>query len=1077
MKLFKRIAAFCLALSIGFSLMACGGPGNESTTAATDPGSSTTAAPSVSGTYSISLLTEGGMALEGVGIYIYEDATKQELVWFAKTDDKGEISFTAPAKEGYVAFLDKVPEGYDVQECYALTGEKTSIVLGTKLVSGGLEGINLKLGDVMYDLSVTDTQGNTWQISQLLQEKKAVVLNFWFLSCTPCKMEFPHLQKAYEEYGDEVAVLALNPVDTDAEAVAKYAQELGLTMPVGLCDPAIQSALQMNAYPTTVVIDRYGIISLIHEGSIPSTNNFKDIMAHYAAEDYQQEIVTDVNSLFVSGPDAEDDVVINNPTEVGGVTSFQLTVRPGETVYCDVYRVFDMYLTIKSENAELTVKGKTYKPSKGQIGMTINAPDTFTPVAIALKNTGTEIETYTIKLNAKSGSLNNPKKMTLGEFNVSISSGKQEGVYYRYTAEADGYLVVHCTSATAGVPYGFTLYNLKTYANRNLEADGQRDADGNPMVRIKVSKGQKVQFNPSALPDDSGNYPGIKLTFFAELVSGEDDGGEEEVAKTVYAVTVTDEERNPVSGVSVYIALPDGKTQTLTTNEKGVAAAKLEPGTYKATVKIPTGYAAKTTELTLTEQIPVQSVKLDTVVTEKADYTVQVVDEAGKGISGVLVSVGSSFAQTDANGSVTFTLIKGSYTAAIGLPDGYTAENLSHDFGEGTSLTVVLKKAETNPDQPPVETIAYTVKVTDYFGKSMSNVTVSFLRDGSVVGMQSVDANGTAVIQLEKGTYSAALAFASGDYHYDTDIQLTEEAPSVTVKATKKLGDSYMELYVGDAYALELGATYVDGMQTNVVNYFTFTPQTSGIYKFTTSDPSAVISYWGGNTAYIQEQTNATDYKDNAFTREVREENLGGDATVFILGVTGAKECVISITRIADIVLTDEEKAEWIDFEGKYTPAEGYVYKLNESGKQTYIDITGATAANTPVLGDDGNYHLGSKNGPVLYVNLGPNGYHYINFYQMMGNEQAGGARFSCVFYEGDKFIKKEMYNNCLKAYTQAVDAEGLGLYPLNDDLIYMIKNGGAQLGWWDKENLNYLFEDLPINTDIAWMFNVCYFA
>ena len=55
------------------------------------------------------------------------------------------------------------------------------------------------------------------------------------------------------------------------------------------------------------------------------------------------------------------------------------------------------------------------------------------------------------------------------------------------------------------------------------------------------------------------------------------------------------------------------------------------------------------------------------------------------------------------------------------------------------------------------------------------------------------------------------------------------------------------------------------------------------------------------------------------------------------------------------------------------------------------------------------------------------------------------------------------------------------GLYPLTDDLMYIIQQNGDHQGWWDPEGANYLFKDangnkdLSINIDIAWLFMCVY--
>ena len=1064
MKLLKRTTALCLALCVCFTLFGCMRTGDDpNTTKPSDNGGSTT--------HTVQVKTDSGTVLEGVGIYVYEDTSKQELLWFAKTDAEGKITFDAPVADGYAAFLENVPQGYEVAQQYLLTGTDTVITLNTQLLSGDLDGVNLKLGDVMYDLQITDINGNTYQISELLKLKKAVMLNFWFISCTPCKMEFPYMQQAYEDYKNDVEVLLLDPADTDVDAIKAFIEEMKLTMPAAVCDKDLEKALNILSCPTTIVIDRNGIISFVHSGTITSAQTFRDIFAYFTAEDYQAGVVTDLEQIPVSDPNAAEDE-IKNPTEVGGLKSFQLTVKPGETVYCDVYRVFNAYMTINSKNAQLKIDNKTYKPDDGKISVLVSAKDTFTPLSIALTNTGTEIETFTINMNSKSGTVDNPKKMILGEFSVSIPAGEQEGIYYRYTAEKDGELVLQCLSATKGQDYDYTLYNLNPYANRNLAADAQLDADGNTVVAVKVKKGQKIQFSCSALPRDDGTYPAIKMTFLAKHTDGKGDE-DEDAKKILYAVTVTDENRKPVPGVNVYIQTPDG-VQNLTGNDKGLAYIKLLPAQYKATVKVPVGYAAQTTEFTLTQENPNVALKLDTIAFDTRTYTVAVVDEKGAALKDVLVTVGNSYALTDAEGKAVFDIEAGDYLAVIGLPDGYTADTIAYEFDANGNAKIVLTK--TDSTQPPENAGAYQVEIKDADGKPVTTAVVTFYQDGNPVGAAQTNSSGIAQKLLTKGEYTIGLAFASGSYLYDTtSVLFTDESLSAQVTVVKKVTKYTEEYYFGLTYFLSEGTQYVENLQNNVVNFFSFTPDRSGWYEVTVDNGKIMLL--GSNTIFVNSEADGKTFTQDTIELEVREDNLG-DALQFIIGLYGTSDATVSIKRTGDIVLTEEEKAEWILWSGTQAPAAGTTFRPSESGTLTFIDLSGTTDANKPVKGNDGYYHLGSKTGPILYVSLGKSFRYQLDIRTMMGlNPPIGGTQFNAVFYEGETFIKKETYNECMKAYCEAVDINGDGVYPLNDDLIYMIQNVGRQKQWWDATSPNFVFDTVTnLNTEIAWMFNVCYY-
>lgn len=149
----------------------------------------------------------------------------------------------------------------------------------------GLGSKSLKLGSQMPDFTIVDTEGNSYTLYELLEEKKAVVLNFWFINCPYCVMEFPVLGGVYEQFRDSAVLLAVTPYDAKEDIVSfKQANELNFAM----CEdePGLARAFGIAGYPTTVVIDRYGVVCLIHEGAVTSTQVFTKIFSYFTAEDY-----------------------------------------------------------------------------------------------------------------------------------------------------------------------------------------------------------------------------------------------------------------------------------------------------------------------------------------------------------------------------------------------------------------------------------------------------------------------------------------------------------------------------------------------------------------------------------------------------------------------------------------------------------------------------------------------------------------------------------------------------------------------------------------------------------------------
>ena len=155
----------------------------------------------------------------------------------------------------------------------------------------------IALGDKMPELSVTTTQGETLQLSQLLREKKLVVLNFWFADCIWCIREFPVMEVSYQRFREDMEILALNPYDS-ASDIAAFQQEHSLTMPMGACSQELAYALGVNGYPTSVVIDREGTVCLIHPGAITDVAVFDKLFETFTAEDYTPKIYNSIDELL-----------------------------------------------------------------------------------------------------------------------------------------------------------------------------------------------------------------------------------------------------------------------------------------------------------------------------------------------------------------------------------------------------------------------------------------------------------------------------------------------------------------------------------------------------------------------------------------------------------------------------------------------------------------------------------------------------------------------------------------------------------------------------------------------------------
>lgn len=155
------------------------------------------------------------------------------------------------------------------------------------------------LGDKMPDFSVTTIDGSKFTLSEVLKEKQLVLVNLWFSGCTPCRLEFPFMQAAWEKYQDRVTVVALSVDPRDTPAVLReYTKDVGMTFAVGQDTPGLSETFHIFSYPTTMLVDRFGNIVYIGAGSILDEGVFTSLFDQFLGEDYSETKVQAAQAVF-----------------------------------------------------------------------------------------------------------------------------------------------------------------------------------------------------------------------------------------------------------------------------------------------------------------------------------------------------------------------------------------------------------------------------------------------------------------------------------------------------------------------------------------------------------------------------------------------------------------------------------------------------------------------------------------------------------------------------------------------------------------------------------------------------------
>ena len=233
--------------------------------------------------YSIKITSLSGKPLEGIKVGIYDGNT---LVKENITDEKGVISLRLEDKN-YDVKLSEIPNGYFLDKDFDLV--KGTYEYEVKLSSSVIEdvapnGTLYQIGDLVYDFTVKTSDGETFTLSDAINDYDAVMINFWYRTCYWCNEEFPFMEEAYQDYKDDIGFIALSHMDTNA-AIDDFKYDNELSFPMAN-DTTQYGLFGVTGCPTTVIIDRYGLLAFVETGAITSKEGFTEVFDKYIGENY-----------------------------------------------------------------------------------------------------------------------------------------------------------------------------------------------------------------------------------------------------------------------------------------------------------------------------------------------------------------------------------------------------------------------------------------------------------------------------------------------------------------------------------------------------------------------------------------------------------------------------------------------------------------------------------------------------------------------------------------------------------------------------------------------------------------------
>jgi len=118
------------------------------------------------------------------------------------------------------------------------------------------------------DFVLRSLAGANVRLSEHLGE--VIIINFWATWCGPCRQEMPLLDELYGKYQRAGLTLLSINLDDDKDRAVEMAKTLAVSYPVLLDErKEVSRSYQVGSMPSTVLIDREGVVRYVSEGYKP----------------------------------------------------------------------------------------------------------------------------------------------------------------------------------------------------------------------------------------------------------------------------------------------------------------------------------------------------------------------------------------------------------------------------------------------------------------------------------------------------------------------------------------------------------------------------------------------------------------------------------------------------------------------------------------------------------------------------------------------------------------------------------------------------------------------------------------
>jgi cytochrome c biogenesis protein CcmG/thiol:disulfide interchange protein DsbE len=142
------------------------------------------------------------------------------------------------------------------------------IVLATQNWTDQAAGVTaVKDRKPVADLVLPQLNGGAWRLSD--HRGQVVLINYWASWCAPCRQETPGLIDLARDYRYRgLSIVGVSMDEGGKPAVQSFLSEFHVPYPVLMPDLATPAVPAIEALPTTVLVDRKGLVAKSYVGAV-----------------------------------------------------------------------------------------------------------------------------------------------------------------------------------------------------------------------------------------------------------------------------------------------------------------------------------------------------------------------------------------------------------------------------------------------------------------------------------------------------------------------------------------------------------------------------------------------------------------------------------------------------------------------------------------------------------------------------------------------------------------------------------------------------------------------------------------